>query len=348
MSYLDDTPVISVLMPVYNGERFLKGAIESVLRQTYSHFEFIIIDDGSTDHTAAIIADYRDSRIRPFRNQSNLGLIASLNKGLDLARGKYIARMDSDDMCYPRRFERQLAFMEQNPDVGICGTWVRTLGTGWPQTRRYPTNPDDVRSMLVFHSALAHPTVLMRAGAIRDCGLRYEDEFRHAEDYAFWVKAARCFKLANIPEILLGYRVHASQVTVINAHKQMRAANRVRSVFLGQWGVSPTIEGIDLHNSIVNGTLAREERLFAKAQDWLLSLDEINRASGGFQRDALRRAIGFAWFRLCTQATDSGWWTLAAFYRSPLNRWAHLPLRNKVAFVLKCALRWRRRPLRTS
>ena len=119
---------VTVLMPVYNGEMYLREAIDSILHQTFTDFEFLIINDGSTDNSETIILSYDDSRIRYEKNDSNLKLIATLNKGIELAKGKYIVRMDADDISIPDRIEKQVAFLEKNPDVGICGSWFTAFG----------------------------------------------------------------------------------------------------------------------------------------------------------------------------------------------------------------------------
>ena len=118
-------PKVTVLMPVYNGEKYLKEAITSILLQTFDDFEFLIINDGSSDASVDIIQSFRDPRIRLVHNDTNIGLIATLNKGLKLAHGKYVARMDQDDISLPRRLEKQTYFMDNNPDVGVCGTWIK-------------------------------------------------------------------------------------------------------------------------------------------------------------------------------------------------------------------------------
>src|SRR5437899_2426865 len=206
-------PRVSFLMAVYDGEKYLEEAIRSVLNQTFHDFEFIVINDGSTDGTAEIIERYRraDDRIRAYE-QRHHGLVATLNRGLELAQGEYVARMDADDVSFPERLATQVAFMSAHPEVGICGTWVETMGVPSGNVQRYPTDDATIRSWLLFESVLAHPSVVMRRELLAKAGLYYDVACIHAEDYDLWVRAARHTALANIPEVLLRYRMHPQQV----------------------------------------------------------------------------------------------------------------------------------------
>src|SRR3990167_9325600 len=149
-------PLVTVLMPVYNGKKYLKEAIESVLNQTFRDFEFLIIDDGSTDKSAEIIKSFNDARIRLERNVTNLGLIKTLNNGLTLSRGKYIARMDCDDISLPKRLSVQVNFMEKHPEIGICGSWVKVMGLKQEFVNRYPQKHEETRAYLLLNYRM-HP-----------------------------------------------------------------------------------------------------------------------------------------------------------------------------------------------
>ena len=171
----NEFPLVTVLMAVYNGEKYLREAIESMLNQSYTNFEFLIINDGSTDSTEEIILSYRDERIRHMKNEQNIKLIASLNKGLDLAEGKYIARMDADDVSLPERLAKQVDFMERNLEYGLLGTWVKTLGLNPDKEIHFKSGHDEIRFELFFHNYLHHPTVMFRKEIIKKNNLKYED-----------------------------------------------------------------------------------------------------------------------------------------------------------------------------
>lgn len=230
-------PTISVVMSVYNGGQFLAGAIESVLNQTFRDFEFIIINDGSTDGSTGILEGYaqRDSRIRLI-SRENKGLTASLNEGIANACGEWIARMDADDISLPDRFEKQLAWIRQT-DADICGGWVKLTGT-WPhRVWRYYGSGDALRIKLLFGSAFAHPAVMLRASLVKDNP--YSESAHYVEDYELWTRLARLgAKMTNYPGVVLRYRIHPGQVTTIRQKQQrenmVQIFRNYASSFLGE------------------------------------------------------------------------------------------------------------------
>ena len=165
-------PMISVIMPVYNGEKYLCEAIDSILNQTYTDFEFIILNDGSTDKTEEIILSYDDPRIVYVKNETNLQIVKTLNKGIALAKGKYIARMDADDISLPERFEKQLKFMEQYPSIDVCGTWMRIIDKP-KQVWTYPEKHEEIKAQLLFNTPLSHPTLIIKKSFFND--FKYEN-----------------------------------------------------------------------------------------------------------------------------------------------------------------------------
>ncbi len=152
---MDKIPLISVVMPVYNSEKYLEEAINSILNQTFTDFEFIILNDGSTDKTEDIILSYSDSRILYIKNKTNLQIVKTLNKGIELASGKYIARMDSDDISSPERFEKLIEFMENNHEIDICSTWLETFGNR-KKIWKNPLSHEEIKATLLFNSAKVH------------------------------------------------------------------------------------------------------------------------------------------------------------------------------------------------
>lgn len=207
-----DAPRITVLMPVYNGERFLGEAVRSILGQTWDDFELLLIDDGSSDNSPAIMASFTDPRIRIIRHTTNKGLVASLNAGLESARGEFVARMDADDVSLPQRLARQMTFMDDHPEVGICGTHARVINTeGKPLQRLSPPCGEVLAKMTWRPSPLIHPSVIMRRSIFQL--FRYDPEFVHTEDYELWLRASRTVRIENIPEILLLYRAHPASVS---------------------------------------------------------------------------------------------------------------------------------------
>ncbi|NTW34221.1 MAG: glycosyltransferase, partial [Bacteroidetes bacterium] len=220
-------PEVSVLIAVYNGEKFLTEAIESILQQTFTDFELIIINDGSTDKTKDIILSYNDDRIKYFENETNIKLIPTLNKGIDLACGKYIARIDADDIAMPNRLEVQYNYMEKHPEIGLCASWLKTIGDGEQKIVEFKSQHDEIRLELFFHSYMHHPTVMMRTSLFKENNIKYPNAL-HAEDYALWVLLSEYTKFHVIPEVLLKYRVHDQNICVLNSDFQDKQSSLIR------------------------------------------------------------------------------------------------------------------------
>lgn len=226
--------LISVVMSVYNGELYLDEAIQSILTQTYSKFEFIIIDDGSTDNSLEIIKKYKkeDSRI-VLISRENRGLIYSLNEGISLAKGKYIARMDADDISTHNRFKEQCTFMEEHKEVGVCGSFVELFyENNNTKYWTFPTKNDELKTRLLFSVPVAHPSVLIRKSIIDKYSLVYEEEYKNAEDYAFWLEFSNYTKFANINQVLLKYRyLEVSVSRQADKSKNDVRYNTIKSIF---------------------------------------------------------------------------------------------------------------------
>jgi glycosyltransferase involved in cell wall biosynthesis len=227
---MEQAPLVSVLMPVYNGEEYLNIAIDSILNQTFTNFEFLIINDGSTDNTDNIILSYTDQRIRYIKNEQNLKLIATLNKGILLAKGKYIARMDADDISLPQRLEKQINFLENNPQIGLCGTFMKTLGNTKDYTIGYEVNSDNIKFRLLFDTHFPHPAAVLRKSVLQEFKLEYEAEFIHVEDYVLWNRMAEHTELAIIPEVLVIKREHENQISVVHLQTQQQIMGSFRKV----------------------------------------------------------------------------------------------------------------------
>lgn len=206
---------ISVIMPVYNGEKYLNEAIDSIIYQTFRDFELIIIDDASTDNTSNIIKSYNDDRIVFIKNNENLGIAKTLNKGIEIAKGKYIARMDADDISYKHRLDIQYKFMEDNTEVGMCGSSVEMFSEKDNNIKLHecPTNYEEIKVLQIFNTAFAHPTVMIRKNILDKYNLRYDEFYEGMEDYELWTRMSKITKLSNIEEALLKYRIHSNQIT---------------------------------------------------------------------------------------------------------------------------------------
>lgn len=221
-------PRVTVLLPVFNGERFIREAVESIIAQTFTDFELLVVDDGSTDRTPKILDSFRDPRIRIHRNPSNLKLIASLNLGISLARGELIARMDADDIAMPMRLERQVDFLDRHPEVDVVGADIAVFEEVPIRSSRLmppPTTPGQIHWELLRVSCIYHPTVMMRK-RIFDSAKAYDPSFIHSEDYELWLRLARTRQLRNIAEPLVYYRRHDESVSRKHGPAQREHAER--------------------------------------------------------------------------------------------------------------------------
>ncbi|MBR3148450.1 MAG: glycosyltransferase family 2 protein [Alphaproteobacteria bacterium] len=225
------TPRISVIMPAYNSEKYIGEAIESILNQTFKDFELIIINDGSTDNTAKIVKEYakKDKRINFVDNKKNQGLISVLNQGIDLCRGEYIARMDSDDISLPTRFAKQIEYMDAHHECGVLGTWFQCFGNSTAKVR----HPERIKILNILHDQhVGHPTVMVRKSVMDNYGFYYDANYKHAEDFELWSRMVFVTEIRNLPEILLKYRWGNTNVSVLHATEQLDAANHVKQNIL--------------------------------------------------------------------------------------------------------------------
>lgn len=217
-------PSVSVVMPAYNAAKYIAEAIDSILAQTYTDFEFIIINDGSVDDTEKIIQSYDDPRIVYLKNEVNSGICVTLNKGLDAARGRYIARMDADDISLPQRFEKQVMFMDNHSEIGVVGSDIEAFSSnsGGSNVINFDIDPQICKANLIFSASLAHPAALIRASVINDNNIRYEDYYRGMEDHHLWWRISKYSGISNISEVLLRYRQHVSQVTKQTTNEEFK------------------------------------------------------------------------------------------------------------------------------
>lgn len=269
---MSDNPSVTVLMSVYNAEKYLRQAIESILQQSYQDFEFLILNDKSTDNSEEIIGQYDDSRIRLVNNAQNIGLTKSLNKGIDLSKGKYIARMDADDISLPSRLEEQVAFMEAEPDVVAAGSWINIIDGKQIKLNEwhYPCYHDELVTYLLFDSCIVHPSAIIRRSIINKYNIRYDEELETAQDYQFWYECSRFAKLANIPKVLLKYRKHDGQISV-SSKSQRNNATQTKLSILNEMGLKND-RLMEYHKKFSHSGSVKTIREFAQYFYWLIGL----------------------------------------------------------------------------
>ena len=225
---MTQTHLISVLMPVYNTkEEYLRASIESILNQTFTDFEFIIVNDGSTNNAEEVILSYKDDRIKYFK-QENQGIVGALNNAWSKASGKYIARMDSDDIAYPERFAKQIKFLEENPKYSLVGSWAKII-----PSKNIIKLPQDIKIMdLLADCMFIHPSIMFNKADFEKFNLQYETGFEYAEDYCLYANAVKYLKITNLQEVLLDYRVYPENSSSKNRNVRIRSSFKVQDLIL--------------------------------------------------------------------------------------------------------------------
>lgn len=214
---------VTVLTSVYNGEKYLRKAIDSIFNQTFRDFEFLIINDGSTDRTAEILESYNDPRIKIINNEKNMGLTKSLNKGLKMAKGEYIARMDADDISMPDRLKKQVDFLDAHQDYAVVGTFVKILNKDSEVIclLERPIEDTEIRGFLKRDNCIAHGSVMIRKTCLIDVGL-YDELMERSQDYELWLRLSEKYRLANIPNYLYMWRRHKENIEAEYGEEQKR------------------------------------------------------------------------------------------------------------------------------
>ena len=289
-------PLVSVIMPVYNGEKYVKEAIESILNQTYKNFEFIIIDDCSTDTTPEILRSFSDSRIRSVTNEYNLRIAKSLNIGMEIARGKYIARMDADDISYPDRLYKQVDFLEKNPEIGMVGTGIKLFGE-MNRIKLRPETFEENQIRLLFQTCCTHPSIMFRKLLIQNFNIQYSSEFVPTEDYLFIFDFSKISRINNLKEVLFKYRTF-SKIISDEKYKNTREnlGYRIRKQIFEHYDLPLTKEQLLLHN-----TLSQREKIEStKKLDSLLeySINLYEMLTPIFNPRLIIKEIKFQWFGL--------------------------------------------------
>ena len=290
------TPTVSVVMPAFNAAEFIDEAISSILEQTFRDFEFIIVDDGSTDDTADILQKYAgaDGRVRVFR-QANQGVIAALNCGCRMAQGQFIARMDADDVSLPQRFDRQLEFLKGHPEIGILGTWASEIDKQGSVIGTWclPASPKVLKWTHFFRVGVIHPTVLMRREILEKVNF-YRPEAMYADDWDLWLRASAITEFGNTPEILFKYRISGKNISKRLRQECLEAPIKLLVPFISNFlNESTSIEAVvGLRGSQLASlrqiqlTAALLEKLYHRfVSKYSLSSEELNEIS----RDAAKK-----------------------------------------------------------
>ncbi len=288
-------PKVSVLTSVYKSAALIRPAIESVLGQTFTDFEWIIINDATPDKSIEIIESYKDPRIKIIDNSDNLGLAASLNKGLAVCKGKYIIRMDTDDVCYLNRFETQVRFMDANPKITVAGSWVNLTGD-WSGIWKTPTTHEEIKCKLLLNSAIAHPSVILRKSELQKYNLQYNEQLKKIQDYDLWVRAIAKVRFANIPKVLMDYRIDIAAKSADVVKRSNEIIYSIRKRQLKNLGIEVTEnEANNLHFVSANLLKKVDYKVIGKLFTLIL---KANKSKKQYSAKFLDKQLGRTWIRL--------------------------------------------------
>ncbi|MBR2867778.1 MAG: glycosyltransferase family 2 protein [Clostridia bacterium] len=291
--------LISVIMSNYNTpEEYLRNAVESVLNQTYADFEFIIVDDCSTDNSLEIIESYNDPRIVIIKNEVNMGITKSLNRALGSANGEYVARMDADDICLPERFRKQTEFLNAHPDTVVCGTWVELFGNGADALKENKSckilpQKELLRINLLFgnHLNIIHPTAMFNHRLLKESGITYNEKYIYAQDYRMWAECAKIGELANVPEILFRYRIHNKAVSSDKKSAQTECAKNIMAEQLSWLGLELPDDWENVHHGLLTGRKPFDIRY----KKWIKTIISANRKHKVFNHGMLKDILWRKW-----------------------------------------------------
>ena len=304
---------LTVILPVYNASLFLAKSIKSILNQSFKDFTLLIINDGSTDGSLQIAKSFmsKDSRVKIVSHE-NRGLVSALNEGIELSQTEYIARMDADDIACRNRLKKQLAFMQQNPEVAFCGTAASMFYSSFPLIRKrvvYPAQNEQLKLSLLFRCPFIHPSVIIRRDFFVNNNLRYDNSFKGMEDYELWSRAVRSGECANLKNILLKYRLHAKSVTqqsnsdMQKSEERLNRYRRLLTSYFSYLQIPVTENEMNVHLSIVLAGIIKFDSVTRKVQDeWLIKLKEYIKEKRLFSENVINSVFKSQYTKLNRQA----------------------------------------------
>ncbi|PKM11085.1 MAG: glycosyl transferase family 2 [Gammaproteobacteria bacterium HGW-Gammaproteobacteria-3] len=323
MSQAPDTPPkVTVFIPVYNRERYIAQAIESILGQTFTDFELLLVDDGSTDRSRDIVQGFHDPRVRLVCNEVNLGIPGARNKGIDLAKGEYLAFLDSDDVACPTRLARQVEFLDQHPDYAAVSawiSWVNAKGKPIGKVKRKALSTDEIAAQRLFRCCLENTASMARTAILQQ--YRHREQFILGSDYDLWARIGADYKLAALPEVLVRRREHEGRTTEGKTEQIKALRLLIYADQLTALGVAFTDNDLDRHYLLrrIQKMGAPDQAYLDWAETWLLTLQKANRRLQRYPEPAFSEVLGGFWFKVCWHAFKKlGWQVWPRFWRSAL------------------------------
>jgi glycosyltransferase involved in cell wall biosynthesis len=340
-----NNPVISIVMPLFNGRPYVADAIDSVLSQTFGDWELLVIDDGSTDDGLELVrTNYADTRIRLMVNPSNQGVAYTRGVGIEEAKGEFLAWLDCDDIILPERLELQLDYLRKNPDIGLCGTWIERFGGDDNSKSCPPSDPEMLRCMLLFTPIVPNATVMLRLDLVRKHGITYDNDLPIAEDYDFVLQCSRHFKVGIVPRVLYRYRVAENSLMQrydAAEEKSFAVVKAVQRRALTRFGIETGDTELRLHRCFNSGLILANFTQYKDAFYWLLSLVRHNETTAYYDRKVFRRAAANRFFFLSKKASSFGLRTLTFYIREAItHNLLYYELFAFMKFVVRCFIRY--------
>lgn len=334
------TPKISVVVPVYNVELYVRDTLESLRRQTTEDFEVIVVDDGSTDGTLKIVREFSELRVRLIQHETNKGLAEARNTGVRSARGDYVALLDGDDMALPNRLTLQAKALDENPALGLVGSQIRVvdhagraMNRHWPR----PVSPESASIGLCFRNTFSACFMFRKTAAPKELFGNYA----MAEDYFFVSRLARNWMVCNLPQKLTSVRVRTGGLTHSKREAMEAHVRLVMHEHLQRLGIDASAKELDINRHVGALTLENAPELLDDVEQWLLKLAQANEAAAFYPRRAFAAALGQEWFEVCKFASPLGISVYQRYQSSRLRRWTALTRQAKL--LAKCTLRHKRR-----
>lgn len=315
---MPNKPEISIVMPIYNRQQYVKSAIDSILNQTFTNFEFIIVNDGSTDSTLEILQSYKDERLVIINNEVNKGIVYSRNRGLKAARGNFIGMFDSDDIALPNKFEIQHKFLTNNPEFAMVGAWVRWIDeNGKLLKKKWKLHKPDkyIPAIMLFRNYFVQSTILIKKEAIPQGG--YSTGFDIVEDSKMWFDVSRKYKVANIHKYLVHYRVHSGNISDMGEKHLTNSKKLFRYIFK-TLDIDPTEEELEIHYSIKNNKPITNYNQLFEIEKWLLKIFEANLKTKNYDQYILQKVIFNRWTKVCYKAKELGFKAIKKYFNSPI------------------------------
>lgn len=329
---MEQVPLVSVIMSAYNCENYVTDAVSSILKQTCSDIEIIIVEDKSTDATLDKLRTIKDERIRLVCNSNNQRLTHNLNEAISLSKGKYIARMDCDDLSYSERIRTQVEYLERHNDIDVLGSFAETFG-GSSTKLCYPIEHEEIKANLLFTNSLCHPAIMFRKDAIHSW---YDEKYPAGQDYELWSRLIWKNQFHNIPKVLFRYRIHNGQTVQKNGQKQKEGAVAARKRMLEKTGCLLNEEDMKCFESIVDiGTFKSSEDM-EKIQELLQRMLTANNKACLYDEKTLSNRCAKAFFDNWYNSLGHSNLRLSTIFRSPFaSSFWRCSIRQKIGICLK-------------